>query len=184
MELILASKSPRRQQLLQQLAIDFRTLDIDIDESQQAHETPSDYVTRMASEKARAGKEQSGVDATVIGADTIVVVDGEVLGKALQPEHALAMLAKLSGRQHQVMTAVTVQRQQAYQDISVSRVCFRHLTADEISAYSQLDEPLGKAGGYAIQGMAAQFIAYIEGSYSGIMGLPLFETARLIEKVL
>jgi len=180
----LASGSPRRRELLAQLGVSFELLVTDIDESLQPDETGEPYVRRMASNKARAALAQlSGRRAPVLGADTAVVVDRHILGKPEDKEAAAAMLRRLSGRTHDVLSAVAiVDSEGRREDIAVSRtlVTFRSLSDVEIDDYWATDEPRDKAGGYAIQGLGAVFIESIHGSYSGVMGLPLFETARLM----
>jgi len=180
----LASGSPRRRELLAQLGVSFELLVTDIDESLQPGETGDIYVRRMASDKARAALAQlSGRRAPVLGADTAVVVDRHILGKPEDKEAAAAMLRRLSGRTHDVLSAVAiVDSEGRREDIAVSRtlVTFRSLSDVEIDDYWATDEPRDKAGGYAIQGLGAVFIESIHGSYSGVMGLPLFETARLM----
>lgn len=180
--LILASASPRRQQLLDQLGVSFTVQQQDIDESRRPGETPADYVQRMAREKAGAARRaQSQQDCLLIGADTIVVLDDVVMGKPRDELDARRMLLQLSAREHAVMSAVTVCSQaESKTALSVSRVQFRAITASEAACYWATGEPAGKAGGYAIQGLAAVFIKHLAGSYSGVMGLPLFETAELL----
>lgn len=182
MKLFLASRSPRRQQLLQQIAVEFDTIDVKIDERYQAPEPPAHYVQRMACEKAEDAKRRLGADAVVLAADTSVVLDGEVLGKAEQRSDVIEMLNRLSGRRHEVMSAVHIIGDESQTALSVSAVCFKPLNKEEIQYYASLTEPLGKAGAYAIQGHSARFIERISGSYSGIMGLPLFETAELLKR--
>jgi septum formation protein len=181
----LASTSPRRQELLQQLCLSFDILTIDTDESMHMNELAEDFVQRLALEKARAGWKHSArkYDVPVIGSDTAVVYEGEVFGKPRDAEQALQMLIRLSGSCHQVMTAVAIK--DAFQEkiaINISRVCFRSMTTQEINAYCATSEPEGKAGAYAIQGLAAQFIHHLEGSFSAVMGLPLYETAELLRQ--
>lgn len=182
-ELILASASPRRAQLLGQLGIAFRVLPSDIDESRRAGETPVAYVQRMAAGKARAAQALAGVaaDAFVLGADTSVIVDDDVLGKPADARECAAMLRRLSAREHEVLSGIALARGAALaQRLSRTRVRFRALADAEIEAYWRTGEPRDKAGGYAIQGLAAAFVERIEGSYSGVMGLPLYDTAALL----
>lgn len=184
-QLILASASPRRQQLLQQLGLSFVTVEQDIDESLRPAEPALDYVQRMAREKALSATAALPADAEtlIIAADTIVVCDGEVLGKPRDEADACRMLLQLSDREHQVMSAVSVNKPNLSRTaLSTSSVCLRPISAQEASRYWQTGEPLGKAGGYAIQGLAAVFVTRLEGSYSGVMGLPLFETAALLRE--
>lgn len=183
LHIYLASSSPRRRTLLEQIGIRYRTLAVDVDEGVRLHETPEMYALRLALEKARAGWRSLDPQARcpVLGADTAVVIDGEVLGKPHDREHALAMLARISGRAHQVLTAVAlVDDERETARLSVSTVTFRTITAAECEAYWDSGEPLDKAGGYAIQGRAAVFISRLDGSFSGVMGLPLYETAELL----
>ncbi len=183
--LILASQSPRRRELLQQLGLSFRVAVADIDESLKAGEQPSDYVTRMAIEKVSAIAAELGRPLPILGADTSVVVDEVVLGKPGDPQQAAAMLSRLSGRSHWVLSAVAVMpcSGETCCLLNITEVNFRELDRAEIDAYIDTGEPMDKAGAYGIQGLAASFISSIKGSYSGVMGLPLFETARLLKKV-
>lgn len=186
--LYLASRSARRSLLLAQLGIPHEVVDIEVDEGWDGREAPCRYVCRLALTKAQAGGAQIGtMPAPVLGADTAVVLDGVILGKPQGPDEALCMLARLSGRCHEVYTAVALWLPGAYAPLgpvsSLSRVCFRPLTVAEQRAYLASGEPFGKAGGYGIQGRAAAFIERLEGSYSGIMGLPLCETATLLNRI-
>ncbi|MCW8919740.1 MAG: Maf family nucleotide pyrophosphatase [Gammaproteobacteria bacterium] len=182
-DIYLASASPRRRELLAQLGVAYSLLRVDVPELRDPAESPEEYVLRVALAKARAG--YALLDANearpVLGADTEVVLDGEVLGKPSGREEAIAMLQRLAGREHLVLSAVAVvggAREQSR--LSVSHVHFRQIGDDEALAYWHTGEPKGKAGGYAIQGRAAIFIQRLEGSYSGVMGLPLYETAQLL----
>lgn len=178
----LASASPRRRELLAQLGIAFESIVTDIDESLQPDESAETYVRRMASAKAAAAlKRLPARRAPVLGADTVVVIDGQILGKPANQVAAAAMLHRLSGRAHQVLTAVAISDGE-HEAVAVSRtvVTFRPLSDTEIDGYWATGEPCDKAGGYAIQGLAATFIESIDGSYSGVMGLPLFDTAGLL----
>ena len=182
--LYLASQSPRRRQLLDQLGVRFGTLAVNVLEVQVPGEPPEDYVSRVAREKAAAGLLQlSGVTgAVVLGADTEVVLDEEVFGKPGDAVQAAAMLRRLSGRTHRVLSTVwCVNGGREEHALSVSEVSFAELSAADIAAYVATGESLDKAGGYAIQGRAAAFISRLNGSYSGVMGLPLYETARLLK---
>lgn len=183
MQIYLASRSPRRQQLLEQINIMYRVIDIDVDEYWKAGEQPAIYVERLALEKAQTGlkKLESTTGAIVIGADTAVVIDDQVLGKADNIKQADEMLRMLSGRMHHVYSAVAIAGDQ-HQAVktSITSVCFKPLTEDEITTYCNSGEALGKAGGYAIQGRAGAFVESIQGSYSGVVGLPLFETYELL----
>ncbi len=178
----LASQSPRRRELLRQIGVSFETVLAPVDEAWEAGEAPADYVLRLAREKAAAGLAHAPGASLVLGADTAVVLQGRVLGKAEDEGQAREMLRALSGRTHEVMTAVALAGSWAGESLSISRVRFRPLSAWEIGAYCATGEPLGKAGGYAIQGLGAIFVEHLEGSYSGVMGLPLYETARLLEE--
>ncbi len=179
----LASKSPRRCQLLEQLGVEYETLEIDIDESWDGVETARDYVERLALEKARAGKSITNDNISILAADTEVVLDDHILGKPQDMDHAIAMLQMLSGRTHHVYSAVALVNDSEQLRITINHVCFKPLTLAECEAYSESGEPMGKAGAYAIQGKASAFISRLEGSYSGVMGLPLFETAELLKTI-
>jgi septum formation protein len=179
----LASQSPRRRELLARLGLAFGVLDIDVAERRQPTEAPEDYVRRVAREKAGAGLLQvmQAPDGLVIGADTEVVLGNEVFGKPRDASDAAAMLRRLSGRTHRVLSAVSVvSAGREMQALSESEVTFAELGDAAIDAYVASGEPEGKAGGYAIQGIAQMFIPRLSGSYSGVMGLPLFETAQLL----
>ncbi|MDT8406218.1 MAG: Maf family protein [Methylococcales bacterium] len=180
--LILASESPRRADLLRQLGVEFNQCRPAIDETPQSCEAPTDYVRRIALAKAQAVWQGLNEPAWVLAADTAVVVDDMILGKPENRDQGLDMLRRLSGRWHQVLTGVALQGDSQTQAISVSQVLFKPLTEHDISAYWRVGESMDKAGAYAIQGRAAMFIERIEGSYSGVMGLPLFETAELLAK--
>jgi len=181
-QLILASASPRRQVLLQQAGIVFRKQVAEIDETPLDNEAAEDYVMRLALEKARAVRQHSVTGGLpVLGADTAVVVDGRLLGKPESLAHAREMLQMLSGREHQVMTAVALVRDREAVQLSMSRVWFRPLSESEIDDYWRTGEPQDKAGAYAIQGLGAIFIERLEGSYTGVMGLPLYETGQLLQ---
>jgi septum formation protein len=181
-DLFLASQSPRRQELLNQLGVHFTVRSQDVAENHQPGETPEGFVQRLAVEKAAAVHQTLSFtqQCPVLGADTVVVVDGEILGKPASRENAITMLQRLSGRSHQVMTGVAVVSRQQSVCVNVSEVTFRELSIEEIEAYWDTGEPADKAGSYAIQGYAAAFIRKLVGSYSGVMGLPLFETAQLL----
>lgn len=185
--LVLASASPRRAQLLDQIGVAFTTQSADIDESIIANEGPADYVERLANSKAREIALRITQQAFVLGADTVVVVDAEVLGKPEGPQAAAAMLAKLSGREHQVLTGVALVEspgaKHIHSFIVTTTVCFRSLTTAEINAYVSCGEPLDKAGGYGIQGLGGALVKSITGSYSNVVGLPLAETYELLRGV-
>ncbi len=181
--IILASASPRRVELLQQIGVEFTQQVADIDESHRPGESAEAFVTRLAQEKALKVYQDSDKECPVLGADTIVVVDEHILGKPDDYADACEMLTMLSARKHQVMTAVTlVKNGKPETVVNVSDVEFIELDQATIDAYWQTGESLGKAGAYAIQGIAGQFIKEIRGSYSSIMGLPLHETRLLLEK--
>lgn len=183
--LYLASKSPRRRELLARLDQPFGVRAVDIPEVRAPAETPRGYVARVAAEKAAAGLAglSDAREAVVIGADTEVVLGDEVFGKPRDGADAAAMLARLSGRVHHVLSAVSVRSSKRHlQALTVSEVEFGPLSQAQIDAYVAGGEPLGKAGGYAIQGAAEAFVVRLKGSYSGVMGLPLHETARLLEQ--
>jgi len=182
-KIFLASQSPRRRELLRQLGVDFDVLEVDIPEQRLPGEPAEDYVSRVAREKAGAGLLQvAGVPgARVIGADTEVVLDDEVFGKPADAMAARAMLQRLSGRTHEVLSTLwCIDAAREQHATSVSRVEFDVLNEADIEAYVATGEPFGKAGAYAIQGRAAAFVRRLEGSYSGVMGLPLHETAVLL----
>jgi septum formation protein len=192
----LASKSSRRQELLRQVGVEFEVLLLreapgrrrDVIERPRKDEPPLDFVKRMAHTKAAVGWHRMGqrglAPKPIIGADTEVVLDGTAVGKPGDAQGAAAMLAALSGRKHEVITAVAV-RWQAHLEVAVStsHVTFRAIPSEEIERYVASGEPFDKAGGYAIQGRAAAFVRHIEGSYSGVMGLPLFETAEILSRI-
>lgn len=178
--LYLASKSPRRRQLLDQIGVIYETVDVAVDESWDGVEAPAAHVRRLALAKTRAGRDRTGDAGPVLAADTGVVLDGRLLGKAENREDTLHMLLSLSGRSHEVLSAVALNNGREQVRLNRSRVCFRPLTRAECEAYCDSGESLGKAGGYAVQGRAAAFIERLEGSYSGVMGLPLYETSLLL----
>jgi len=181
--LILASASPRRAELLTQIGVRFVVAPADIDESQRGAESPVDYVTRMAVEKAAAGCIDQQLGLPVLGADTAVVCDGQVFGKPTDRGDAQAMLLALAGKTHTVLSAVAMDNGTDRQVLlSETRVTFRSVSADECSRYWLTGEPLGKAGGYAIQGLGAVFVAHLEGSYTGVVGLPIAETETLLQR--
>jgi len=184
----LASSSPRRQELLRQIGLEFQVIVSNIDEVRQPHEQPDVYVRRVASEKAAAVAlqvEKHGLEShPVLGADTEVVIDGEVLGKPRDRRHARQMLARLQGRRHSVLSAICLYTPEGSESaVSESRVTLGELTASQIDNYVASGEADDKAGGYAIQGRAAIFVQCLEGSYSGVMGLPLFELNRVLLRV-
>jgi septum formation protein len=177
----LASASPRRQELLRQIGVPFRVIGANVDESVRSGETAARYVARLAAAKAEAGS-RSAQDAPVLAADTAVLLDRDILGKPADRQQAMQMLLSLSGRSHRVLTAVALRTVSGLTlRISQSLVRFRPIDPSEASAYWDTGEPRDKAGGYAIQGAAAVFVAELRGSYSGVMGLPLFQTAELLQ---
>jgi len=179
----LASRSPRRRELLDQIGVSWATVDQDVDETLGAGESPEVFVVRLALEKARAGWHtlDAGV-VNVLGADTVVVVDGEVMGKPADEGEARAMLDRLSGRIHRVLTGVAlVDGEREATRLSVNNVSLREISRDEMRRYWASGEPVDKAGAYAIQGRGAVFVTHLDGNYSGVMGLPLFETADLLD---
>lgn len=191
--LYLASRSPRRLELLRSIGAlpevlklrENQNRGLDVDETPLPGEAPDDYVQRVTLAKALAGinalQQRHYRPGVVIAADTSVVIDGHILGKPSSRAHAIFMLQQLSGRHHEVLTAISVMwNKQTGHCLQRSIVHFRSLQDDEIERYVETGEPMDKAGAYAIQGLAAIFIAQIEGSYSGVMGLPLFETAELL----
>ncbi|GAC11868.1 Maf family protein [Paraglaciecola chathamensis] len=185
--LILASQSPRRAELLSQIGVPFTALSADIDESILPNETPENYVQRLAQQKAQAGWRASADTAKrrlVLGADTVVVINEQVMGKPKDFDDAKAMLNLLSGQQHQVLTAVTVTSGQRFETILVKTdVTFCALSPSQIEAYWQTGEPKDKAGSYAIQGIGGKFVTHIKGSYSAVVGLPLYETNQLLSRM-
>jgi len=184
-QLILASNSPRRAELLQQLGLRFEVLRVDVDEVPAPGQSPADYARAIALAKAQAGAAQIGTTPSlpVLGADTDVAIDGEILGKPRDAEDAVRMLLRLAARSHQVFSAVAVTSAASIDvELSVTQVQFGPITRAQAVDYWNSGEPAGKAGGYAIQGYAARWVRAIEGSYSGVVGLPLFETAQLLER--
>jgi septum formation protein len=182
--LYLASKSPRRAELLARLGVDFGVLDLDIPEQRQPGEPAEEYVRRVAREKAGAGllTVMAVPRAIVLGADTEVILDDEVFGKPCDADDAAAMLRRLSGRTHHAVTAVSlVSAGREAQAVSVSEVSFAELADEEIAAYLATGQAEGKAGAYGIQGAAERFVRHLSGSYSGVMGLPLHETSQLLK---
>ena len=185
-KLYLASNSPRRKQLLEQIKIEYEAISININEDWDDNEPAQDYVLRMAQEKAEAGLTQIKLsnDPIILAADTSVVLDGKILGKAETDADTRHMLQELNGRQHEVMTAVCIRTALHEKTImNKNRVQFATLNSQQIEDYIKTGEAIGKAGAYAIQGQAAKFISHIDGSYSGIMGLPVYETMMLINSV-
>jgi len=183
-QIYLASQSPRRRELLEQIGIYPKVVTADIDECPHPNEAPAEYVIRLALEKAGAVHAMLNEDEMlpVLAADTSVVVENKILGKPQNSDDALAMMQQLSGRTHKVLTGVAlVDGKKISSRLSVNNVTFRPVNKEEAQAYWESGEPQDKAGGYAIQGLGAMFISRLEGSYSGVMGLPLFETADLLQ---
>lgn len=191
-QLILASQSPRRKNLLAQLGYQFTTMSADIDESVQSNEQPKDYVVRLAKEKANtifsalsmqhSMQQQSNI--IVLGADTSVVIDGDILGKPTDEADCISTLLRLSNKQHQVLTAIAaISADQVISTLVETQVQFKTLTIEEIKEYWRTEEPCDKAGSYAIQGIGGQFVTTINGSYSAVVGLPLYETVQLLAQV-
>lgn len=182
--LILASASPRRKELLSQLGYRFTVKATNVEERREPHESADEYVARLSKDKAQAALDLEP-SAIVIGSDTVVVCEQQVLEKPHDLEHARQMLQMLSGREHQVMTAVTVASQERHETVVVSTsVWFKTLSDKEIEQYWQTGEPCDKAGSYGIQGIGGRFVTRIEGSYHAVVGLPLFETDQLLQKFL
>ena len=184
--LYLASGSPRRRELLTQIGVPFSTVSAAIDETPLLNEAATAYVERLAREKARAGYKHVMVSPPddafcVLGADTAVVLDGQILGKPVDEADALAMLMALSGREHEVLTAIAlIDVTRCETRVVRSAVRFRNISTQEAARYWASGEPLDKAGGYAIQGLGAVFVSGLEGSYSAVVGLPVCETAELL----
>lgn len=181
-ELILASASPRRAEILQQIGVDFQIEPADIDETPMLQESPADYVKRMAQQKAQHVIDSiTGSSSVVLGADTSVVLGYKIYGKPKNQQEAMAMLAALSGKTHQVLTAVAMgNKQRCLLKFSTTDVKFRELDPKECLDYWNTGEPADKAGGYAIQGLGAVFVEKISGSFSGVVGLPIEQTAQLL----
>jgi septum formation protein len=180
MDLVLASASPRRAELLKSAGFQFSVLSAGIDETALPEESPQDHVRRLAREKALAVA-ANAPGATILGADTVVVVENAILGKPIDPRDARRMLRWLQGRRHHVYTGIALWRLGAIRDaVEVTAVDFAPMTAEEIDWYVASGEPLGKAGAYAIQGLASRFVPRIEGSYSNVVGLPLAAVYKLL----
>lgn len=181
--IVLASKSPRRRELLTQLHVNFICRTSDIDETPKPDETARELVQRLAIAKAQTVYDNLENKLPVLGSDTVVSINKKILGKPANQQDALHMLKQLSGKTHQVITAVAMINAAMVKNIIVeSHVTFADLGDEDILAYWQTGEPVDKAGSYAIQGLAAQFISHLNGSYSAVMGLPLFETAQLLKQ--
>ena len=180
-DIILASASPRRSELLEQIGVRFTILATDIDENRLNNESPDDYVSRLALEKSRAGFSRQDKALPSLGADTIVVCERQIFGKPKDQADAAAMLMALSGKVHTVMSAVAVSQGPCSSSrLTKTLVRFRTISQSECQTYWRTGEPQGKAGGYAIQGRGAIFVDHIEGSYSAVVGLPLSETAEIL----
>ena len=184
MTIVLASASPRRAELLQQIGLEFIVLPSDIDESLHESESVEAYVLRMAKTKAHAVRQSTQSDDIVIAADTVVSIDGHILGKPQNESHCLDMLASLSGRVHTVYTAVVVSQSDFEGNaLSASDVSFREISQQEAKNYWSTGEPKDKAGSYAIQGLGSVFVEHLKGSYSGVVGLPIFELTQLLKQI-
>lgn len=182
-KLILASASPRRSEILKQMGIRHLILPSDIPELPTQGEQPKAYVARIAAEKSFAAQSISDKPLPILAADTEVIIDDLILGKPDSLSDAMAMLSRLSGRTHRVMTAVSLRFiNQHWNSLSISHVTFRHIDPSEIEAYWASGEPKDKAGAYAIQGVGGIFVESIQGSFSGIVGLPIFETSKLLHQ--
>jgi septum formation protein len=181
-QIILASASPRRRELLEQIGVSYLVTPVDLDETPLACESPLAYVQRIAAEKSALCLMQSTENLPVLAADTAVISNGRILGKPKDQADCLTMLGLLSGTTHQVYSAVSLRGSEHWQSVSMTDVTFRSLTEQEMLAYWQTGEPVDKAGGYAIQGLGGIFVEAIKGSFSGVVGLPIFETAELLSK--
>ena len=181
-DIILASASVRRAKILRQMGVRYEIAKNTVDERYTRHESPQDYVLRLAREKAQQGLSITGPDMPVLGADTIVNLDGKIFGKPKTLKEATTMLGELSGRKHYVYSAVAIANGTAIeQRLAVSEVTFRDLDYKERLDYCNTGEPYGKAGGYAIQGLGAIFVKHMSGSYSGVVGLPIYQTYELLK---
>ncbi|GAB4271923.1 MAG: nucleoside triphosphate pyrophosphatase [Methylomicrobium sp.] len=181
-QIVLASASPRRQELLRQIGVTFKVVPVDIDETPLPNENPLAYVERIAAEKSAVAVERIDCGLPVLSADTAVILDGRIMGKPKDKADALAMLEHLSGRTHQVLSAISLRGSAHWQAVSSTEVTFRQISEAEREAYWLSGEPADKAGAYAIQGLGSVFVESITGSFSGVVGLPLFETAELLAK--
>ena len=179
----LASQSPRRKQLLQQLDVEFEILTAMVDEQWDGMEQPETYVRRLALEKARKGHEQISTNGAVLAADTIVVLNGTIFGKPVDKAAALSMLNHLSNQVHTVYTAVALAHDKELVKLSTNYIRFKELSKNDCQRYVDTGEPMDKAGAYAVQGGAAAFITRLKGSFSGVMGLPLNETRQLLQSI-
>ena len=179
-QIILASASPRRQELLDQIKVSYKVYPVDLDETPLPDEAPLAYVQRLAAEKSAACRAGLNTDIPVLAADTAVILGNVIMGKPKNQADALAMLTQLSGKTHQVYSAISLRGREHGQAVSITEVTFKRLTEQEMQDYWHSGEPLDKAGSYAIQGRGAVFVESITGSFSGVVGLPLFETAQLL----
>lgn len=180
-QLFLASKSPRRRELLAQIGVAFDVIQVDVAEVLQDGEQPREYVKRLAQNKAEAGVYSAPKEAVILGADTVVCLQNKVLEKPVDQAHGVNMLMQLSNNQHSVFTAVALANADRSEVVVCeSKVRFRHISEQEALAYWHTGEPRDKAGGYGIQGMGAVFVQQLSGSYSNVVGLPLFETSTLL----
>ncbi|SFD30042.1 Maf family protein [Pseudoalteromonas denitrificans] len=180
-KIYLASASPRRKELLKQLNVEFEQFSLDVDESHIKQESPEECVVRLACLKAQTAVELGYKDRPVLGSDTIVVLDDKILGKPKNDIHAKSMLKSLSGRSHQVMTAIALaSEKKVLSKLVITNVTFKTLSEQEIIDYIHTNEPKDKAGSYGIQGFAGRFVTHISGSYFSVVGLPLFETEQLL----
>ncbi len=183
-QIVLASASPRRRELLRQIGVTIRVAAADIEEKPFEGERPAEFVIRMAREKALEIMRRERARVPVLGADTAVILEGNILGKPASQKEAFDMLTRLSGKTHEVFSAVAVAvtDSEIYDALNVSRVTFAELESEWIKSYIETGDPMDKAGAYGVQGKAAEKISYIEGSFYGVMGLPLFETAELLKR--
>ncbi|RIZ67890.1 MAG: septum formation inhibitor Maf [Methylococcales bacterium] len=181
-QLILASASPRRKELLDQINVRYQVYPVDLDETPLPNEKPLAYVQRLAAEKSAACVAALKTELPVLAADTSVILGDMIMGKPQTQADAVAMLSQLSGKTHQVYSAISLRGREHSQAVSITEVTFRRLTEREIISYWDTGEPIDKAGSYAIQGIGGIFVESIVGSFSGVVGLPLFETAELLSK--
>lgn len=181
--IVLASASPRRKELLDQIKVSYIVYPVDLDETPLLGEAPIDYVQRIAAEKSAACVRQRGDKLPVLAADTAVVLADRIMGKPKDRDDAYTMLRQLSGNMHRVYSAISLRGREHLEAVSITEVTFRPLTDREIEAYWLTDEPVDKAGSYAIQGIGGVFVQSINGSFSGVVGLPLFETAELLSRL-
>ena len=181
-QIILASNSPRRAELVTQLGVFYHINAVNVDETPLKDESPLNYVQRVAALKSAATLKQDQTGLPILAADTAVILDNHIMGKPKNQQHAAQMLAQLSAKTHQVYSAISFRGVEHWQVVNITKVSFRNILPSEIEAYWKSGEPTDKAGGYAIQGLGSIFIESIQGSFSAVMGLPLFETAELLEK--